>query len=172
MTISSQNGEANAQYQLKDIKGFDSVQKEWLMMGSTIGQEKCLDFEGNDTRRFTENSIGDGIKLLNWDGIYSGKISLGTVFFTPKQEANTPKVTPLGNTTLSSYDYLMNAKTVMLNNYDYQGISDYDTLQKLLKLVSEEKMCMSQNNEEKFRIWWNEKYLEQLLQEINPTDDC
>jgi len=172
MSIVSQNGQATMQYSLSDIDGFDTVQKEWLMTSSSIGREKCLDFEGNDKRRFIETATLGGIKQLSWNGTTSGKLTLGTIFFTPKMLANTPKATPIGNTILSSYDYLMNAKTVMLNNYDYQGITDYDNLEKLLELISEEKMCMSQNNGEKFRIWWNEKYLDQLMQQINPSNNC
>jgi hypothetical protein len=165
------NGTTNATYTITGTGASDAPNKNWELIGSTIGGQSCKDFEDQSKANYTD--VGSGpTKTISWTGNKKGIIELATTYFTPKLTNNT--IEPASATTiLKSKTNLMNAENVMLNNYFSQGINDYDTLEGLFKLLDQQKVCMSQNSEEQLIIWWNPEYLKQEIVKINTeTPSC
>jgi hypothetical protein len=135
-------------------------------LGQPWAAKKCLDFEGNNKRKFTEKTSGNSVKELSWNGSLAGEISFGTIFFTPTTSTQIMLV-PLTNIIFNSPEKLKNGASVILANYDYYGVTNYDSLEGMLAMVSDEKLCMTQNSEENLKLWWNQEYFDRLLEEIN-----
>jgi len=167
MKITSSAGSVSAKYRLEGTGSTYPINKEWIMTNSTIGSDKCEDFNRRPNVFFTD-SIFRGEHKLRWDTAANGTIVLRSIFFTPKLVPDTLKITSAnGNTWFKSYDYLQNSDTIMLNNFDSQGIDNYDSLQGLFDRLQSEEMCISKESEETLRIWWNKEYLDELLTQVD-----
>jgi hypothetical protein len=170
MVVTSNTGTVNATYKIEGTGSDSALLKEWKMTESTIGTATCFDFENQDKQTFTEYRTSTDTRKLSWNGNKPGTIALKTVFLIPKNPADTLRITPLNEntTSLTSYDALNNATTVMLDNYDQRGIDNYSTLRGFFENIRNEKMCMSTDSKDIMKIWWNTEYLDQLKEEI-PT---
>ncbi len=145
------------------------IQKTWALVSSTLGQQKCLDIREVDQQLFKETSP----RKLAWNNTKVGKIWLGTTFFTPK-EATPTQLQPISQN-ISIYSILpLNQRNAMLDYYNQLGDTNYDTIQSMLEMVRNEKMCITNENEERVIIWWNPEYLTELIKGINPASnkDC
>ncbi len=161
MQVDSKGGNIVSKYNWTNNS--EAVNKKWNLEASTLGNIKCLDLSGEDNRKLFETIS----KQLSWENAKAGKIWLGSVFFTPK--SNTMSLTPSNeNITKFFSNQRMNNSSAMLDNYDNQGITDYDTLQGIFDKVANEEMCISKNNENEVNIWWNPEYLQEIINEILP----
>jgi hypothetical protein len=159
------SGNVSAGYTIVGTGSSSAPNKIWRLIGSTIGQKTCNDFENQSKTSYTD--IGTGAtKTLNWAGTSTGTIELATTFFTPKSSANS--ITPKDSTTiLKSKQSLMNASSVLLNNFDASGQTDYDTLKGVFNMLEDSKVCMSKNSEDELKIWWNPDYLDEQIDNID-----
>ncbi|MDD3084184.1 MAG: hypothetical protein PHP82_04120, partial [Candidatus ainarchaeum sp.] len=137
--------------------------KKWGLVGSTLGTSKCLDLSNNDKKIFAEEKPG----FLSWSNAKVGKNWLATTFFTPKE--GTPTQLQPESQQITFYSTQLNHENVMLDHYNQQGNIDYDTLQGIFDRIKNEQMCISRDSEEQVKIWWNTEYLEELINEINPS---
>jgi hypothetical protein len=164
-------GRTTATYTTTGTGATNAPNKNWQLIGSTIGGTTCKDFEDQSKANYTDTGTGP-TKTISWQGNKTGTLELAATYFTPKTNDNTLNPNP-PSTTLKSKQSLMSADTVLLNNYFSQGINDYDTLEGLFKLLDQQKVCMSQNSEEQLIIWWNPEYLKQEIVKINTeTPSC
>ncbi len=166
----SSSGRVTAGYVVSGNGASASPNKTWKLIGSTMGTGTCIDFENQSRAIYTDGGEGATKKII-WNGNTKGTLELATTFFTPPASNNS--IAPFGGSTLlRSKSSLVNAETILLNNFDSMGEMNYDTLQKLFNMVNEEKVCMSQNSEEELKIWWNPEYLErelQLVETVTPS---
>ncbi|MBT4870209.1 MAG: hypothetical protein HON47_01405 [Candidatus Diapherotrites archaeon] len=168
MSVTNNGGtNVRAEYVLDGTGSTTPLQKDWRMTSSTIGNATCYDFENQDKKTFTDSRLANGNNVIKWSGLKSGTITLSTVFLTPKNVVDTLRVTSANNkTSLLSYSTLMNATTIMLNNYDSKGITDYDSLSGLFNRIENGEMCLSKDSNQMMKIWWNQEYLDNLISEI------
>ena len=171
MIVSSSTGDVDAEYKLKGTGSTDSLMQNWNLTESTIGGASCYDFENQDQKTFIEQLSANSIHTLSWNGTKGGTLALKTVFLTPKDVKETLRITPTNENIvqLKSYDTLTKAGTVFLDNYDAKGIDNYSTLKGFFERIENEQMCMSKDSKELMKIWWNQKYLDQLKDEIDTS---
>jgi hypothetical protein len=159
-----------AAYKFEGTGSTSPLQKNWRMTSSTIGNATCYDFDNQDKKSFTDSISSSGINRIKWTGKKGGSITLSTVFLTPKNVVDTQRVTPANaKTSLISYPALQNSNTMMLNNYDVLGISDYDSIKGLFTRIGSGDMCLSKDSTNTMKIWWNPEYLDGLTDEIGST---
>ena len=169
MTLTNNISGANmeARYKLDGTGSSANLTMDWKMTSSTIGNANCYDFQNQDKKSFADTKAANGDNRIAWDNAKRGTITLSTVFLTPKNSTDTQRITPKNSqTSILGYSGLMNADTIMLNNYDSQGISDYDTLKGLFDRIENGEMCLSKDSSEIMKIWWNQEYLDSLAEEI------
>ena len=56
-----------------------------------------------------------------------------------------------------------------MNYYDSICNNTYTNLEGLFDLIKEEKMCISKNSENDMKIWWNQDYLDELMETLPST---
>ena len=162
-------GNVSAEFNIQGSHANTLTNKEWLLTSSTIGQAKCHDFENNNRTIFYSPRENDQF-AINWNGTKPGELTLSTVFFTPKLPEEILKINPANDkTTLDSYAPLKTSLSVFLSNYDDTGRTNYDTLKGLIDMIKEEKLCVSKNSSETMKIFWNQEYLNRLIQEVSPN---
>ena len=161
------NGRVEGAYKVVGTGAGTAPAKKWTLIGSTIGAETCLDFEGFQKNVFFDTATGNK-RSISWGGIEGGTIELATVFFTPK--GTDLKLEPANvSTTLVSKENLVNAETVMLTNYDSAGNNNYDTLETVFDMIAENKLCISKDSAETLKVWWNPEALEEELINVDTT---
>ncbi|MEK6958659.1 MAG: hypothetical protein AABW59_01295 [archaeon] len=187
MNVKSADGKAKASYSLINLSQqsqpiVQAPNKEWYMLGSTMGGRECIDFSGESIRRFIESETENGVKSMSWTGTEAGTINLATTFFAPKVASSmiaAARIADEQNNSLDSYAKLRNPNrphttSLVLNNFDaekidpddYPRVEDYDTLQFVLDSVREETMCISQSSDKSLKVWWNEEHLLEMIDDV------
>jgi len=181
MTIKDTN--LNLNFQPREIRapyimsGFDSsvkTDRAWKLVSSTLGNSgKCTDFSSNQTYSFIEQTNG-AEKYFKWSNVTkSGTIELATIFFNPPKS--------IGSTAVDvSSAYSANVKLLTVANsslasgtsvqLDYFGSSYYEkykSLKGMFEMIAEGKLCVSQNAVKEMQVWWNQDYLNSLIELVN-----
>jgi hypothetical protein len=165
-TIVGSTGPVKVSYNVEGTYADSLPAKKWKMVSSTIGDAECHDFEDNEVA-FVNETISGTTHNLRWNGIRSGTIGLTTTYFTPKILSDPLRITPtLGALTFNSLESLTNSDSIMLQNYDQQGITNYATIKGIFEMISEEKLCMSKYAENKIEIFWNPEYINSLTESV------
>lgn len=167
MTVNGAPPSVTAEYELLGVDRLSSMKKEWVMKSSTI-EDNCTDFSGERKLLFND-TVNGSKRTISWTNVSeSGKVNLGTVFFTPPNK-ETSITRPSGTTiielkTARNAPGLVNGPSIKLTYYDTIGIQGYDSLQWVIDQVKEGNMCMTKDSTNEMRIWWNPKYLDTLLE--------
>jgi hypothetical protein len=167
VTVKSADGKATMQYKLEGDATALGLVKSWRLTNSTVNRRACADFANSSEKIFTEKVAGNGTKSLSWNGSKPGELVLSTAFFVPQNTPQQIMLKSLSDATMAkfnSYDYLTGPSTVQLSNY-LSG-EGFDSLQKIFDSVGDEKMCMTQNSEQVMKIWWNQDYIDSLIEEL------
>lgn len=170
MSVIGLTGTVQAKYNYAGSYASTIGSKDWKLATSTLSANgKCADFEGDNEMIFTDTLMGTDTRGLSWDSRKAGTLGLVTTYFTPKDVESTLRITPLdeNKVKLNSYPLLKNSSSIMLNNFDAQAIETYDTVGNLLKMVAEEKVCMTKDAEQEVKFWWNPKYISELEKEVS-----
>jgi len=173
--------EIKAAYNMSGFQASAKTDRSWKLVSSTLGNSgKCTDFLGNQTYSFVENTSGTE-KSFVWNNVTkSGTIGLGTVFFTP----------PTGDTSNSSGFTLLeiapayaanvklytaantlfaNTARVQLEYFSASNYTKYESLKGMFEMIAEKKLCVSQNAATEMQVWWNQAYLNALLDSVTST---
>ena len=69
---------------------------------------------------------------------------------------------------------LQNGTAIQLEYYAYTDYNNHTSLQGLFNMISEGKVCVSQNAAEDLQIWWNQEYLNTLRETVpyNKSNSC
>jgi hypothetical protein len=69
---------------------------------------------------------------------------------------------------------LQNGNAIQLEYYKYIDYDKYNSLQGLFDMISEGKVCVSQNAAEELKIWWSQDYLNTLRETVpyNKSNSC
>ncbi len=164
-------GPVTATYKLNGFDAGTGMTKKWTMVSSTIGKSKCQDFSSNQEYTFTDGYMDNNYRQFSWPaGRNVGTISLATVFFTPNTLGtfNPTYLTSSDSnyTKLYSVDQLVNGvagQSVLLNYYDTQEGIDYTTIKGVFDKLSSTQMCVTQNQAENMKVFWNPDYLQSLI---------
>jgi hypothetical protein len=158
-------------FKIENINGDNDFSKDWTLIGSTMGGRVCNDFSGKSKTIFSDTSVGGNINNLSWADPDIGKILLATNFFTQK-DSGTTTITPtkVTNTKIKSFAYLNNSPKAFLNNYVASGVTDFDTLSWVLNGITTEKMCLSKDSNELLKVWWNQEYLNSLIDDVSKSE--
>jgi hypothetical protein len=155
-------------YKLDGVTGITNPSKEWKLVGSNMGGSQCADFSGLSKTIFEDVPSSGNVNSLSWVDPNVGRIILASVFFTPKGSGTTTIVpTNLDKSGVKSFGYLNNPPKAFLNNFESQDIVDFDTLSWVFDGVATEKMCISKDTNEFLKIWWNQEYLNQLIDDVS-----
>ncbi len=177
LTVKGINGKGVAEYQLVGSGAISGLVNDWYLTNSSIySGPRCYDFENKNQYIYSTLDEGMGKKLLSWNGTKDGTLGLQTVIMAPKNTVDTISLKLLTNptkATIRSYDAITSASIVQLNNRQLDEY-DYSTLKKMFDAVSRSDACISYNNENLIKIWWNPAHLQQLMDQVNnnPTHRC
>ncbi len=173
------------------MSGHDATAKtdrKWTLVSSTFGKGgKCTDFLGNQTYSFVEKTKG-AEKYFQWNNVTkSGTIELATVFFTPPTE-DISNVSSSGTTLVdvsSTYSNNVKLRTstdttfgnptgAQLDYFYKKNYSKYKSLKGMFEMIAEGKLCVSQSAAEQMQVWWNQDYLNSLIESVayNKANSC
>jgi hypothetical protein len=169
ISTTSNDGIASMGYKIENEPTNTLTHNTWKMIASNIGGRKCRDFEDNEGQIFDIIKNNSKEFVQNWNGTKDGTVTLATVIFTPPTNSQTPsKITPLNELTkMTGYSGLKNSNSYMLNNYENDNL-DFESLRSMLTMVSENKMCISKD-QDNFKIFWNNEYLNELINEVKSS---
>ena len=163
--------------------------REWKLVSSTISDKgKCVDFLGNQTYSFVEQT-SESEKYFIWNNAQkSGTIELATIFFTPAKFESSSTDLSSGTTVVdvsSAFADKVKLLTVAESSIasgtsvqlDYFSSVDYDkyvSLKGMFEMIAEGKLCVSQNTLHEMQVWWNQDYLNSLIESVayNKSNSC
>ncbi|MCX6800836.1 MAG: carboxypeptidase regulatory-like domain-containing protein [Candidatus Diapherotrites archaeon] len=157
----------DAQYTLSGSISGTLPSKKWRMVYSNIGKKECYDFSDQHKVVFNDREIAPNKRGLAWDVRKKGTIGLGTTFFTPK--ATDIRIAPIPGRggKIIGFEQLTNADAITLNYFDAAATTEYDSLEKLFKMIDNKQVCVSTGSSSEVKIWWNPEYLDGLASQIN-----
>ncbi|MEW6295806.1 MAG: hypothetical protein AB1467_05975 [Candidatus Diapherotrites archaeon] len=192
-------GSANV-YSFYSLEMGTEVQRNigtFLTKWSGIGAN-CKDFLGRSVFNYSEtpdlsalsseaeaNAIIPGDKKaysygLVWpDPVRQGKLYLETVFFTPKgQDSVLNMVASSGSTTTKFYTPKSAGSKVSLNGVMISSKQSIDSINKILELMKESKVCVETSGSSQASFFWNPKIALQQLEgsgtykALNTEESC
>ncbi len=174
MSITSSGSAVNAEYVMNGFDKATSLSKKWNSKYTTMSTTNCVDFAGQSKYIYYDQALGNGTRKLSWPTASKvGTLGLTSIFYTPKTStiAEVPTITPADPTkvrfyTSQSVPSITSSTTIILKYFDDGGLSTYDNIQGVFDLVNDQKLCFTQDSSEKMKIWWNQEYLNQILNEI------
>jgi hypothetical protein len=164
--VNNSTNPISASYTLEPIT--QTLQSEWRMVSSTVSVDgdNCLDFSKNDVRSFTE-SVSGGTRTINWSGTTKkGTIILAKNFFTPKTTTETIKLTSTDTNKVTLNGITNRSSSVWITNTSAADPVNYNDLEFIFNQIRNENMCMSKPNNYVVNVWWNQEYLDDLIDSV------
>ena len=175
MTIRGNVGKVVAQYTLEGTGKDSGLKKKWRLVSSSFGNG-CEDFYGMRGNEFEEKILENNNRGIIWvESKRSGRVSLGTVFLTPKSSpTETTRIKPV-DSSIVEFDTIANSRiktgtAIILKYYDDASLDQYDSIKGLFDMISERKLCITNNSSNEAYVWWNPAYLDSLMNQIQTED--
>lgn len=151
--------------------------KDWTALGSSIGDD-CRDFTNNKLHNMTETLGSSTTRNFSWQNpTRTGTVTLGTVILTPNTAGAglvmlRPQNFPSSSFVSADDSKLKNGSAVMLKYYDVLNKTGYDTFGGMISMVKQGQMCITKSSQNTIKIWWNPKYLQQLVDALPINNKC
>ncbi|MEI7960910.1 MAG: hypothetical protein WCI04_01110 [archaeon] len=174
--IASNGVNATMAYSLTGYNQATTLTKKWQILGSTV-DNGCKDFSGQTPENILDSVVAsNNSRVISWaNASISGKLVLGTVFYTPPLTVDNKAMTlgavagDLNASAANGNTLVTGGKSVQLLYFDAGGVTNYDSLAGMFKLVRDGNMCISNEDEGKVVIWWNPAYLKTIFEKLPVT---